>query len=96
MLLQTALVSPIGSAPDLRLFWTALLLGVIVFGPGPLALDRLLEHDVDSSALPGIGALHRRYGHLRGADRSVLPDGTARLAGACPGLGWARDVRLGG
>ena len=55
-----------GSGPDAQLFWTALLLRVVLLGPGPLSLDYLLRGAV-SSALPGavtagqvVAALSRR------------------------------------
>jgi NADH dehydrogenase/putative oxidoreductase len=71
MLVQ-ALVLPTagtGAGPDAQLLWTALLLRVVLLGPGPLSLDRLLRPGLDSSALPGgaaagrvLAALQRRGG----------------------------------
>jgi len=51
MLVQAALMPDAG--PDGRLFWTALLLRVVLLGPGSLSLDSLVRHGMDSSALPG-------------------------------------------
>jgi NADH dehydrogenase FAD-containing subunit len=58
MLLQ-ALLMPV--AGDTSLFWAALLLRVVVLGPGPLSIDRLLQRGAESLALPGAAALHDAF-----------------------------------
>lgn len=67
MLIQT-LVLPMaepGSSGAGHLFWTALLLRVIVLGPGPLSVDRLLRRGTGSSALPGAALAGRVLTGLR-------------------------------
>lgn len=59
MLVQAAVMPDAG--PDGHLFWTALLLRVVLLGPGALSLDSLVRHGVNSSALPGaalVGQIH--------------------------------------
>ena len=48
-----------GAAPDAPLFWTGLLGWLILFGAGPISLDRLLGAGVQSSAVPGAAAAAR-------------------------------------
>ena len=69
MLVQALMLPMAGAGADARLLWTALLLRVVVLGPGPLSLDRLLRPGLESSALPGsavavraLAALQRRGG----------------------------------
>jgi len=52
MLVQAA-VMPMAGAPDGRLFWAALLVRIVLLGPGALSLDGVVRHGADSSALPG-------------------------------------------
>ncbi len=67
MLVQALVLPPAGTGagPDAQLFWTALLLRVVVLGPGPLSLDRLLRPGLDSSALPGAAAAGRALAALQ-------------------------------
>ena len=58
MLLQ-ALLLPV--AGDISLFWAALLLRVVVLGPGALSIDRLLQRGAESLALPGAATLHAAF-----------------------------------
>jgi NADH dehydrogenase FAD-containing subunit/uncharacterized membrane protein YphA (DoxX/SURF4 family) len=94
LLLQT-LFSPVaGARQDLRLFWLGLLVSVIVYGAGPLSLDRLLRRGAESSAIPGAAAVvrwfelvTRRAGPLfLLALRIWLATAPARLALATPWL----------
>ncbi len=67
MLVQ-ALVLPmagVGVGPDAQSLWTALLLRVVVLGPGALSLDRLLRPGLESSALPGAAAAGRALAALQ-------------------------------
>jgi len=53
MLAQAVLLPVAGAAPDGRLFWMAVLLRILLLGPGALSLDSLVRHGADRSALPG-------------------------------------------
>jgi NADH dehydrogenase len=57
LLLQVLLLPTPGAGPDARLFWMALLARVLVFGPGPLSIDRLLRRGTESSAVPGVAMI---------------------------------------
>ena len=61
MLVQT-LVMPQGGA---QLLWAALLVRIVVVGPGPLALDGLLGRGAESIALPGAAQIGRALARLR-------------------------------
>jgi len=66
MLVQAAVAPETGVAgPGARLFWAALLLRVVVLGPGPLSLDRLLGRGAESIALPGAERIGRALSGLR-------------------------------
>ena len=65
MLLQATLLTTPGVSAGTQLFWAALLLRLIVAGPGPLALDRLLRRGADSLALPGAAGVQRVYDWTR-------------------------------
>ena len=62
LVLQALLLPMPGAGPGEHLLLTALLLRVVVFGPGPLSLDRLLRRGVESSAVPGVAAVGRGFG----------------------------------
>ena len=51
---EVLLTSPTGSS-DLAHFRAALLLLIVMFGPGGLSVDRLLGRGLDTSAIPGVG-----------------------------------------
>ena len=53
LVLQALLLPIAGVAPDLRLLWVALLISLIVYGAGPVSVDRLLRRGAHSSAVPG-------------------------------------------
>lgn len=53
LVLQTLFLPIAGVAPEVRLFWAALLISLIVYGAGPFSVDRLLRRGVQSSAVPG-------------------------------------------
>ncbi len=61
MILQALLLPLPGAAPELRLFWLALLGWIVVFGAGPLSLDRLVGPGARASALPWATAIARIY-----------------------------------
>ncbi len=67
MLLQALMLPTAGAGTwtDAQIFWMALLLRLVLLGPGPLALDRLLQRGVESSALPGAAAAGRLLAELR-------------------------------
>ena len=46
-----------GADPDARLFWTALLVRIVVLGPGRIALDRLVGRGLAHSPLPAAAAV---------------------------------------
>jgi NADH dehydrogenase FAD-containing subunit/uncharacterized membrane protein YphA (DoxX/SURF4 family) len=58
MLLQAMLLPVAG---DISLFWAALLLRVVILGPGALSIDRLLQRGAESLALPGAATLHGTF-----------------------------------
>ncbi len=53
MLVQAALLPAMQASGEARLFWAALLLRVVLVGPGALSLDHVLRRGVENSALPG-------------------------------------------
>ncbi|HUA26386.1 MAG TPA: DoxX family membrane protein, partial [Steroidobacteraceae bacterium] len=53
LVLQALFLPITGVAPEVRLFWAALLVSLIVFGAGPFSVDRLLRRGAHSSAVPG-------------------------------------------
>jgi NADH dehydrogenase FAD-containing subunit/uncharacterized membrane protein YphA (DoxX/SURF4 family) len=53
LVLQALFLPIVGVAPEVRLFWAALLVSLIVFGAGPFSVDRLLRRGAHSSAVPG-------------------------------------------
>jgi NADH dehydrogenase/putative oxidoreductase len=59
MLLQAWFLPLPGAAPDAPLFWSGLLGWLVVFGAGPISLDRLLGTGVRNSAVPGAAAAAR-------------------------------------
>lgn len=61
MLVQSLFLQMRGAWSDIYLFWAALLGWLIVMGPGPFSLDRLLWRSAETSAVPGIAALRRAY-----------------------------------
>jgi NADH dehydrogenase FAD-containing subunit len=61
MLLQTLLLSMPGQTAGSGEFWLLLLIAIIVFGPGPLSVDRLLRPAARSAALPGLHVIARAY-----------------------------------
>jgi NADH dehydrogenase FAD-containing subunit/uncharacterized membrane protein YphA (DoxX/SURF4 family) len=67
MLVQTLVLPMAGvsAGTDARLLWTALLLRVVLLGPGPLSLDRLLRPGLESSAVPGAAAIGRSLTAMR-------------------------------
>ncbi len=66
MLVQALVLPGMGAAgPDAHLFWTALLLRVVLLGPGPVSLDSLLGRGADSVAIPGVAAVGRAFARLR-------------------------------
>jgi NADH dehydrogenase FAD-containing subunit/uncharacterized membrane protein YphA (DoxX/SURF4 family) len=64
MLLQTLFLRMPGQSAGSGEFWSLLLLGVIVFGPGPLSLDRLFRPAARSAALPGLAAVLQAYASI--------------------------------
>ncbi len=63
MLVQAFL--PPAAGPDAHLFWMALLLRVVLIGPGPLSLDHLLRRGVESIALPGAALAGHAFAALQ-------------------------------
>jgi NADH dehydrogenase/putative oxidoreductase len=53
LLLQTVFLPVAGVGPEARLCGAALLVSLIVYGAGPLSVDRLLRRGARSSAVPG-------------------------------------------
>jgi NADH dehydrogenase/putative oxidoreductase len=53
LVLQALFLPIVGVAPEVRLFWAALLVSLIVFGAGPFSVDRMLRRGAPSSAVPG-------------------------------------------
>jgi len=53
LVLQALFLPIVGVAPEVRPFWAALLVSLIVFGAGPFSVDRLLRRGAHSSAVPG-------------------------------------------
>lgn len=88
MLLQTvALLGTgvgLGAQSGAQLFWTALLLRVVLLGPGPLSLDRLLRTGVETSALPGAAAIGRMFDWLRRHGGPVFQVGLRLWLAAAP------------
>lgn len=54
LLIQALLLTYPGGTSDLDPFRAALLLCVVVFGPGALSIDRVLGRGLDTSAIPGV------------------------------------------
>ena len=52
-------------AIDALPFWTVLLAGIVISGPGPLSVDWLLRGGGESIALPGAAAIRHAYDELR-------------------------------
>src|SRR6516225_8687335 len=61
MLVQSLFLQTRGAWSDIYLFWAALLGWLIVMGPGPFSLDRLLSRGAGTSAVPGVASLCRAY-----------------------------------
>ncbi len=61
LLLQAVLTRLPGAAPDAKLFWIALLGWLIMFGAGPLSIDRLLRRGSDRSAVPAATAVSHGF-----------------------------------
>jgi NADH dehydrogenase FAD-containing subunit/uncharacterized membrane protein YphA (DoxX/SURF4 family) len=61
MLVQSLFLQMRGAWSDIYLFWAALLGWLIVMGPGPFSLDRLLRRGAETSAVPGVASLRRAY-----------------------------------
>jgi NADH dehydrogenase/putative oxidoreductase len=57
LVLQTLFLPVAGVGPEARLFWAALLMSLIVYGPGPFSVDRLLRRGAHSSAVPGAASI---------------------------------------
>ena len=53
LVLQALFLPIAGAAPGLRLLWAALLILLIVYGAGPVSVDRLLRRGAHRSAVPG-------------------------------------------
>jgi NADH dehydrogenase/putative oxidoreductase len=94
LLLQTLFSPFAGAGQDLRLFWVGLLVSLIVYGAGPLSLDRLLRRGAESSAIPGVTVAGRWFDLITqragppflAALRIWLATAPARLALAMLGL----------
>jgi NADH dehydrogenase FAD-containing subunit len=54
-----------GSGHGAHLFWTALLLRILLLGPGAISLDHVLRRGAESSALPGAAAAGHLLARLR-------------------------------
>ena len=65
MLVQALVFSGMGAGPDAQVFWTALLLRVVLLGPGALSLDSLLRRGADSVAIPGAATARHAFAWLR-------------------------------
>jgi NADH dehydrogenase/putative oxidoreductase len=61
LLIQALVLQGPNGPSDIRLFWAVLLGWIIVFGPGPFSLDRLLGRGLDSSAVPGVKWIGAAY-----------------------------------
>ena len=98
IMLVTMASMPVG---DLRLFWAALLLRVVIMGPGGVSIDYLLQHGAQSVALPGAAPLARAGTWLREAGAPVYQLAlrlwmAAALAGvALAALGVTTSMRPG-
>ena len=64
LLIQALLLQGPNGPSDIHLFWAVLLGWSIVFGPGPLSLDRLLGRGLDSSAVPGVKWIGAAYASI--------------------------------
>ena len=66
LLLQAVFLPLPGAGQDAPLFWIALLSWLVVFGAGPLSLDRLLRPGLESSAVPAAAAIGRSFAWFTG------------------------------
>ncbi|GAC1606641.1 MAG: hypothetical protein NVS3B2_14440 [Ramlibacter sp.] len=64
LLIQIWLIAMLGASHDAALFWTALLLRILVYGPGAISIDRQIFRGTRSSALPGFATITRGVGSL--------------------------------
>ncbi len=65
LLIQIWVIAMPGASHDAMLFWTALLLRIVIIGPGALSLDKLLGRGAVSFAVPGAAAVVRALGAVR-------------------------------
>jgi NADH dehydrogenase/putative oxidoreductase len=90
MLLQALLIQPAG---DVRLFWAALLLRLVMLGPGALSIDRLLQRGAESLAVPGAAAAAKALARARQMLGPWYQTGLRLwLAAALAGIGIASMV----